>query len=176
MSKPPLADRDPDRARVLQQKIDARLGDLPRHFRALRVATAEFGEGFSLAGFDAASRSADPADLNRVKAIERGVDLLYNYTVELAAFGLELAELRSEGDAIDAPGDLRGLRDAGVIASERCTRLLRLARLRRDMVHDYTATDAEAVHDAAELLIAELPPLTKAFGKWRKAGYPPGAD
>jgi len=41
-------------------------------------------------------------ELNRVKAVERGVDQLYNYIAELAAFGLELAELRGRRDETNA--------------------------------------------------------------------------
>lgn len=44
--------------------------------------------------FQHAYDSDDPIELNRVKAVERGVDQLYNYIAELTAFGLELAEVR----------------------------------------------------------------------------------
>ena len=50
---------------------------------------AEFGEDFDLDAFRDAHASDDPGLLNQVKAIERGVDQLYNYIAELAALGLD---------------------------------------------------------------------------------------
>ena len=50
---------------------------------------AEFGEDFDLDEFQRAYDSDDPVLLNRVKAVERGVDQLCNYIAELVAFGLE---------------------------------------------------------------------------------------
>ena len=64
-----------------------------------------FGEDFDLHEFTAAYASEDPVALNRVKAVERGVDQLYNYVAELTAFGLELAEVRARDDELKrAPG------------------------------------------------------------------------
>jgi hypothetical protein len=59
--------------------------------------------------FRAAYASEDPVELNRVKAVERGVDQLYNYIAGLAAFGLELAELRGRRDKTNARSDLEAL-------------------------------------------------------------------
>ena len=92
----PLEAHDPDRARALKAKIRDRISDVRRHLVALRAAMAEFGEDFDLDAFQHAYDSDDPILLNRVKAVERGVDQLYNYIAELTAFGLELAEIRGE--------------------------------------------------------------------------------
>jgi hypothetical protein len=73
-----------------------------RHLIALRTAMAEFGENFDLDAFRAASKSEDPVALNQVRAVERGVDQLYNYVAELTAFGLEFAEVRARGDEAHA--------------------------------------------------------------------------
>lgn len=75
----PLEANDPDRARALKTKIRDRISDVRRHLVALRAAMAEFGEDFDLDAFTAAYDSAEPKELNRVKAVERGVDQLYNY-------------------------------------------------------------------------------------------------
>ncbi len=75
----PLEAEDPDRARTLKAKIRDRIGDVRRHLLALRTAMAAFGEDFDLEPFRAAYASEDPHELNRVKAVERGVDQLYNY-------------------------------------------------------------------------------------------------
>jgi hypothetical protein len=97
---------DPQRARALKAKIRDRVGDVRRHLLALRTAMAAFGDDFELDAFRKAYASADPVELNRVKAVERGVDQLYNYVAELAAFGLELAELRGRRDETNARCDL----------------------------------------------------------------------
>jgi hypothetical protein len=52
-----------------------------RHLLALRTARAEFGEDVELDAFRTAYTSEDPVELNRVKAVERDVDQLYNYVV-----------------------------------------------------------------------------------------------
>ncbi len=74
---------------------------------------ADFGEDFDLAAFEAAYRSSDPVALNRVKAVERGVDQLYNYIAELTSQGLELAEVRDRQASLNARRDLRDLRRIG---------------------------------------------------------------
>ena len=74
-ARSPLEENDPARARVLKAKILDRINDLSRHLIALRVAMSEFGEDFELTPFQNAYRSEDPVELNRVKAVERGVDL-----------------------------------------------------------------------------------------------------
>jgi len=94
----PLEANDPQRARALKARIRDRVSDVRRHLLALRTAMAEFGGDFELDAFRTAYASEDPVELNRVKADERGVDQLYNYVAELAAFGLELTKLRGRRD------------------------------------------------------------------------------
>ncbi len=96
----PLEEHDPERARALKTKVRERVSDVRRHLIALRTAMAEFGEDFDLDAFRVAYASDEPVPLNRVKAVERGVDQLYNYVAELTALGLELAEVRARGDAL----------------------------------------------------------------------------
>lgn len=115
----PLEASDPDRARALKTKIRDRISDVRRHLLALRAAMAEFGENFDLDAFTAACDSQDPKELNRVKAVERGVDQLYNYIAELTAYGLELAEVRARGQETNARVDLDALARIGVIGPER---------------------------------------------------------
>ncbi len=111
----PLETSDPDRARVLKAKIRDRISDVRRHLIALRTAMADFGEDFDLAVFQRSYESDDPIELNRVKAVERGVDQLYNYIAELAAFGLELAAVRSRRQETNARVDIDSLERIGVI-------------------------------------------------------------
>jgi len=81
----PLEAKDPSRARTLKAKIRDRVTDVRRHLLTLRTAMAEFGDDFELDAFHTGYASEDPIELNRVKAVERGVDQLYNYIADLAA-------------------------------------------------------------------------------------------
>jgi uncharacterized protein YutE (UPF0331/DUF86 family) len=175
MSAPsaPLESSDPQRARVLKTKALERIGDVNRHLVALRVAMGEFGEDFDLEPFRQAYDSQDPVALNRVKAVERGVDLLYNYIADLAAFGLELAGLRGRRDETNARRDLDALKEAGVLARERTRRLQRLRELRRLLIHEYATATAEQIHESAQILIAELRPFSNSYRDWIRRGFTP---
>jgi hypothetical protein len=115
----PLEAHDPDRARVLRLRIPDRVSDVRRHLVALRTAMAEFGEDFDLGAFQRAFESDDPVVLNRVKAVERGVDQLYNFIAELAALGLELAEVRVRREQTNVRADIDALARIGVIGPKR---------------------------------------------------------
>jgi uncharacterized protein YutE (UPF0331/DUF86 family) len=167
----PLEASDPDRARALKSKVRDRVSDVRRHLLALRTAMAEFGEDFDLRAFRAAYASEDPVELNRVKAVERGVDQLYNYIAELAAFGLELAGLRGRRDETNARLDLETLRGAGVLSRELTRRLQRLRELRRLLVHEYATATAEQVHESALLVAANFPAFYDAYREWIKRGF-----
>jgi uncharacterized protein YutE (UPF0331/DUF86 family) len=169
----PLEASDPQRARTLKAKIRDRISDVRRHLLALRTAMAEFGEDFDSDAFRTAYASEDPAELNRVKAVERGVDQLYNYIADLAAFGLELAGLRERRDETNARRDLDALRDAGVISGELTRRLQRLREVRRMLVHEYATATAEQVHESALLVTANFPAFYDAYRAWIKRGFLP---
>ena len=134
---------------------------------------AEFGEDFDLDAFQRAYDSDDPVELNRVKAVERGVDQLYNYIAELAAFGLELAEVRARRQDTNARADLDALQRIGVIGRERVRRLQRLRELRRLLVHEYATATAEQVHEAARIIAGEFIPFYDAYRAWIDRGFSP---
>lgn len=171
----PLEAHDPDRARALKTKIRDRVSDVRRHLIALRTAMADFGEDFDLDTFRAAYDSDDPVTLNHVKAVERGVDQLYNYVAELTAFGLELAAIRSRGEALNARRDLQSLARIGVLGPERARRLERLRELRRLLVHEYATASAEQVHEAARLVADEFIPFYDAYRAWVARGFSAGS-
>jgi uncharacterized protein YutE (UPF0331/DUF86 family) len=172
MSAPaPLEASDPGRARTLKAKVRDRIQDVRRHLLALRTAMAEFGEDFDPDVFRRAYASEDPVELNRVKAVERGVDQLYNYIAELAAFGLELAELRGRRDETNARLDLEALRRAGVLPGELTRRLQRLRELRRMLVHEYATPTAQHVHEAALIVASDFPAFYEAYRQWIKRGF-----
>lgn len=167
----PLEAHNPERARLLKTKIRDRVSDLRRHLVALRTAMADFGEDFELEAFRAAHASEDPVALNRAKAVERGVDQLYNYIVELTAFGLELAEVRRRDDELNARRDLAALARIGVLSRERAQRLERLRELRRLLVHEYATATAEQVHEAARIVADEFLPFYDAYRSWIARGF-----
>lgn len=169
----PLESKDPERARAVKAKIRDRMSDVRRHLLALRAAMAEFGDSFELDTFRKAYASEDPVELNRVKAVERGVDQLYNYIAELAVFGLELAELRGRRDETNARRDLDALRTAGVLSGELTGRLQRLRELRRMLVHEYATATAEQVHESARLVADNFAPFYNAYREWIKRGFAP---
>jgi hypothetical protein len=167
----PLEARDPRRARVLKEKIRARVADVRRHLIALRAAMAEFGTDFDLAAFQAAFDSEDPAALNQVKAVERGVDQLYNTVAELTMFGLELADIRVRGADLNARRDLDEVARIGVIGAEQTRRLQRLRELRRMLVHEYATATGEQVHEAARIIADEFVPFYDAYRQWIARGF-----
>jgi uncharacterized protein YutE (UPF0331/DUF86 family) len=169
----PLEANDPERARVLKAKIGDRVSDVRRHLLALRAAMAEFGDDFDLNSFRDAYASEDPVELNRVKAVERGVDQLYNYIAELAAFGLELADLRGRRVETNARRDLDALRAAGVLSGALTNRLQRLRELRRMLVHEYATATAEQVHESARLVANNFLAFYNAYREWIKRGFAP---
>ncbi len=173
MTDAPLEASDPQRAAVVKRKVLERLTDVARHYRALDAAMAVFGEGFVRDHFALAAASEHPMELNRVKAIERGVDQLFNYVAELGALGLELAELRAPDDESSARGELRTLREIGVIDEQLRDQLTRVASVRNRMVHDYVRVAAMDVHEAARLVHAALPRFVTAYQRWLRAGFPP---
>lgn len=169
----PLEASDPDRARALKAKIRDRVSDVRRHLVALRTAMAEFGEDFDLDEFQRAYDSEDPFELNRVKAVERGVDQLYNYIAELAALGLELAGIRARREEANTRTDIDALRRIGVIGPERARRLQQLRELRRLLVHEYATATAEQVHEAARIISTEFVPFYDAYRDWIARGFQP---
>jgi uncharacterized protein YutE (UPF0331/DUF86 family) len=167
----PLETHDPERARVLKVKIMDRMKDVRRHLAALRSAMAKFGEDFDRDLFVTAYDSSDPDELNMVKAVERGVDQLYNYMADLAAFGLELAEVRARTDELNARRDFEALRRTKVLSAERVAELQQLREIRRLMVHDYANATAAQVHEAALVVSGVLPTFFNAFREWIKTGF-----
>lgn len=167
----PLDARDRERAQVLKLKIRDRMVDVQRHLDALRSAMAKFGDDFAEGAFLKAYVSHDPDELNTVKAVERGVDQLYNYIAELTAFGLELAELRDQHAELNARRDFEQLRRVKVLSAERTADLQQLREIRRLVVHDYTNATAAQVHEAARIVSRVFPIFFNAYRDWIKTGF-----
>jgi uncharacterized protein YutE (UPF0331/DUF86 family) len=84
---------------------------------------------------------------------------------------LELAGERQAADAPNAARDLRRLGELRVLSTDRVRTLQRLRELRRLMVHEYTDATAEQVHEAAQILLTELPAVQQAYVAWAKASF-----
>ncbi len=168
---PPLASSDPERAAALERKVLGRLTDIARHYRALEAAMAEFDEEFRRERFVRAASSTDPAPLNRVKAVERGLDQLFNYLIELGALGLELAGQRAPGAKASARADLRLLREIGVVDEPLREQLARVAGIRNRVVHDYVGVSGAEVHEAVRLLHKALPRFVSAYQDWLRRDF-----
>lgn len=166
----PLDAAEPARARAIKSRVHTQMSDVRRHLLALRTAMAEFGEDFDSDLFAAAHASEDPVALNRVKAVERGVEQLYSCIPELAAYGLELAELRGRRDESNARKDLDALRRAGVLSGELTRRLQRLRELHRMLVANATA---QRVHESALLVAAGFPVFYESYRTWIGEGFNP---
>jgi uncharacterized protein YutE (UPF0331/DUF86 family) len=169
----PLEASDAQRAAVLKRKVLDRIRDLRRHLNALEFAMASFGEDFDVAAFTLAFDSDEPDELNRVKAVERGVDQLYNSMAELTAFGLELAGDRGRNDETNARRDLEALARLRIVSRERVRRLQRLRELRRLIVHEYPTASARQVHEAARIVSDQLPASYRAYSDWIRRGFGP---
>jgi uncharacterized protein YutE (UPF0331/DUF86 family) len=171
VTRAPLDASDPHRTAALKRKVLGRLTDMSRHYRAFGAAMNELDEGFSRERFVAAARSEDPSSLNRVKAIERGLDQLFNYVAELSALGLELAGLRTPESVPKARTDLRELQEIGVIEASLCEQLVRIAGIRNRMVHDYVEVSGDDVYEAVRVLHVALPHYIDAYQDWVRAGF-----
>lgn len=172
----PLDEADPGRSRSLKLKIKERIDDSERHIAALQQAMSQFGQKFDLSRFVEAFSSSDPIELNKVKAVERGSEQLYNYMAEIGAFGLELATLRTTTEEANARRDFDTLARAGVLNKTQRVRLQRLRELRRNLVHEYPGVAAKDAHEAAILAVSEYRRFIRSFADWMRAGFPGSAQ
>lgn len=150
----------------LPRAIQVRIADVPRHLDALRYATETFRPAFTAESFAAAARSADPADITQVYAVERGFELVVNYIAELTREALEATGLRNPDAPDNAPADLRLLRDHGGIGQAQCDTLIRLCRLRNELVHDYPDVRTNAVYHGVRALLGHVEPFLRSYGAW----------
>lgn len=153
-----MIDREPRKAdrRRWQRRIVLHLEDFPRQYAALESAMAWFGEDFDVSQFKQAfDTQHDMEALNRVQAVERAAGRVQNFVAELAEAGTRLAQTPRppiEDDGSSVQRAFEGLRDAGVIDSALCRRLVRAQKARSKLEHSYVEVPAGDVHRAAELV------------------------
>ncbi len=131
------------------------LEDLPRQFAALEHAMVTFGADFDPQQFkDAYSTAEDMDAYNRVQAVERALGRVENYVAELAQAGVKLAALPRPADSHGSPAQqaFESMRDANVISSGLCRRLVQAHNARARIEHSYVQTPAGDVHRAAILV------------------------
>ena len=116
---------------------------------------ASFGGDFDLQQFKAAYNTAENLDAcNRVQAVERALGRVQNYVADLAEAGVKLAELRRRTDIHGSPAQqaFEAMRDAKLITSGLCRRLVQAQNARTRVEHGYVQTPAGDVHRAAILI------------------------
>jgi uncharacterized protein YutE (UPF0331/DUF86 family) len=138
------------------REIRLRLGDVPRHYKALGYALEQFADAEAYA---AAATSTDPRELARAYAVERPFELLENYVVELTHRGLVAAGVVAAGETTTGRANLRLLAGEGVITKALADRLIRVHDLRNQLVHEYPDVKAHRLYDAA----LDLPELVRQF-------------
>lgn len=80
--------------------------------------------------------------------------------------------LRRPDDEANARGDLRLIRDNGVIDHRLCEQLVRVAGIRNRMVHDYVGMSGADVHEAVAILHGALPRYVSGYQASLRVGFP----
>lgn len=108
--------------------------------------------------------------------MERGADQLYNYVAELAASGLELAEVRARGQETNARVELDSLARIGVIGPERRLDCNACASYAGYWCTSMATATAEQVHEAAGIIANEFIPFYDANRDWISRGFSPSPE
>jgi hypothetical protein len=164
---------DPDARRVDAKRwrlaIVRHLEDLPRQYAALEHAMASFGEDFDLQQFKAAYNTAEDMDAyNRVQAVERALGRVQNYVCQLAEAGVKLTELPRPANTHRSRTEIafETMRDARVIGTSLCRRLVQAQNARTRIEHSYVQTPAGDVHRAAILVRDVARDFIGAYRNW----------
>ncbi len=145
------------------------LEDLPRQYAALEHAMATFSADFDLQRFKDAYNTAEDMDAyNRVQAVERALGRVQNYVAELADAGVKLAGVPRPKDSHGSPAQqaFEAMRDAKVINSSLCRRLVQAQNARTRIEHSYVQTPAGDVHRAAILVRDAARDFVGSYRAW----------
>lgn len=150
----------------LPKPIKTRLAETRKHALALKWLLG----GITKAQYAAAAKGGSSEELIAfVYPLERAFEILANFVVELSELGLELAGAVPDSSKAKV---LQQLEPAGVISKPRRRKLVEIYGVRNEMQHLYPDIRAEAVHDAATELLAELPGFFGDYARWmRELGY-----
>jgi len=139
-----------------RREIVRHLEDFPRQYAALENAMAAFGEDFDVQRFKEAFDTTDDMEAyNRVQAVERALGRVQNFVADLADAGVRLVQLPRPAmgeEGSSAQQAFEALREAEVIDSGLCRRLIRAQKARSMIEHSYVQASAGDVHRAAQLV------------------------
>jgi hypothetical protein len=163
-----------------EQRVAARLRELARDRRALRLALERFADADDFARVWA---SDDPAEINRRDQVERPYERIVNDLQEIIDFceaeeaERGIAQPAHEGD--DEPGRWRRSALRGHLSHAQAERLQRIAQGRQRFQHHYAdlpARHGAEVFERAHELLEELPRAMRGLGRWISGLWPPRAE
>ena len=144
----------------LPTPIKTRLAETRKHALALKALV----EGTTREEFVAAVAHGSPdALVTTVYPLERAFEILVNFVIELAHFGLQLAQIVPEGSGAKV---LDQLAAEGVISKSRRDMLAAIYRARNEMQHAYPDVGAQATYDAAGALLDEFGGFFGDYARW----------
>jgi uncharacterized protein YutE (UPF0331/DUF86 family) len=144
------------------------LEQVPVAREQLLVAVEDLGPNFDVAAIQAAMQSGDPRERNKVAVVERELDVLIAYLEELASRGL------AEGRRLDVVPAGTGrafdqLADLGVMTEAAAQRLADVKDLRNQLAHAYPPANWRSLHQAVEVLRAELDSYMVKVADWLRS-------
>jgi uncharacterized protein YutE (UPF0331/DUF86 family) len=151
-----------------QVRLERIFEQIPVAREQLLVAVEDLGSSFDVAAIQAAMQSGDPRERNKVAVVERELDVLIAYLEEMASRGL------SEGRRLGAVpagagGPFDRLVDLGVITEAAAQRLTDVKDLRNQLAHAYPPANWRSLHQAVEVLRAELDNYTVKMADWLRS-------
>lgn len=151
-----------------QMRLKRILEQVPVAREQLLVAVEDLGPDFDVAAIQAAMQSGDPRERNKVAVVERELDVLIAYLEELASRGLAEGRrldvvLAGTGRAFDQLAEL------GVISEAAAQHLADVKDLRNQLAHAYPPANWRSLHQAVEVLRAELDSYTVKVADWLRS-------
>jgi hypothetical protein len=131
-----------------------------------------FPPDFDRAAFEHAWASGDPAELNRVNAVQGGFENVVNQLLEAA---VELCRLEGWFDGRDDSVllALRCLKEHGVIVEATRKNVAGAKELRDGTQHAYPGVAATDFHAAVTLLVASDGEFLQDVARWMRTNHPP---
>jgi hypothetical protein len=160
-----------------EQRVAARLRELSRDRRALRLALEQFADADAFARVWA---SEDPAEINKRDQVERPYERIVNDLQEIIDFceadeaQRGIAPPAYQGD--DEPGRWRRAALRGYLSPAQAERLARVGWVRQRFQHHYAdlpERHGAEVFERAHELLAELPRAMRGLGRWISELWPP---
>ena len=130
-----------------------------------------FSPDFDLAAFEQAWASGDPAELNRVNAVQGGFENVVNQLLEAA---VELCRLEGWLEERDDSVllALRRLKERGVIAEATRKKVAGAKELRDSTQHAYPGVAATDFHAAVTLLVSGDGEFLQDVARWMQTNHP----